>query len=311
MRRNPLDTPYIEMCCKTLTDTFSPSHLLLERIVQMTQMSERLSRAFGESHERSNARPYAFLLEGSGRSFRSDINRIIEMAMHPDLQQHHSFFKLWQNYLFVRLYEPATRIKELEKEGIGPSMYRSLCLRNCLQAIKDYYEVFLSEPPTSSLYRTLLTFEQPAYVMLMTARLLLIDAPDFDVDQARRTLNFGHILDQIIQKLETADAVRKKAVADFAKESGLAVSDDELKVESRVADTLKKTRWFKEGFQAKVEGREHECGGMSEIPLTMGEYDRERNEPAIGWVNGMLADTAWSFEGFTTGYMLGQDAVTL
>lgn len=277
----------------------------------MTQMAETLSQAFGESHDRSAAKPYAYLLEGSGRTFRSDVNRIIETAMHPDLHTHHGFFKLWQHYLFVRLYEPTTRIKELEKEGIGPSMYRSLCLRNCFQAIQDYFEILLEEPATGVLYHTALASEQSAYVMLMSARTLLIDAPDWDVELARRTLDLVPILDQIIQRTEEAEAARKRAVENFAGETGLTVSKEEMNVESKLAETAKKTRWLKEGYQARLEGRTHRGIDLDEDRDMGAGGQRPEREPAVRWVNGMLAGSAWSFDDFATGYMLSQDSVTL
>lgn len=257
-------------------------------------MSEKLSRAFGESHERGRAKPYAFLLEGSGRGFRTELNRIIETAMHPDLEPHRNFFHLWQNYLLVRLYEPATRVKELEEEGIGPSMYRSLCLRNCLTAAKEYFEILLSESSTTVLYRTLLTSEQSAFVMLMTARLLLIDAPDWDVSVARLTLDFIPILDQVLIQLQEADAARNQAMRAFSKDTGVVFTEEEMQTESFLAETARKTRWLREGFQARLEGREN--GSLEVEGEVIGTVMGSAGEELRGaWVNGLVVGTNWCF----------------
>lgn len=260
----------------------------------MIQMSEKLSRAFGESHERTHARPYAFLLEGSGRGFRTELNRIIETAMHPDLEAHKSFFHLWLNYLFVRVYEPATRVKEHEAEGVGPSMYRSLCLRNCLAAAKEYFEILLSEPATEVLYLTLLTSEQTAFVMLLTARLLLIDAPDWDASLARLTLDLIPILDKILERTQEADAARRQAVENFAKETGVMFTEEEMQVESHLAETARKTKWLKESFQARLDGRED--GSLEVEGEMIGTVAGSGGEEQRGaWVNGIVVSTNWCF----------------
>ena len=176
-------------------------------------------------------------------------------------------------------------------------MYRSLCLRNCLNAVKDYFEILLSGSAVATLHRSALTTEQSAFVMLMATRLLLIDAPDWDVQLARLSLDFLPILDRIIERVHEADAARRKAVEAFAKDTGGAVTEEEMAVESRLADTARKMKWLREGFEARLEGGVLESLEVEEDGVEVASEEEGGRDNGVFWLNGFLGNMAWSFDG--------------
>ncbi|KAF7550549.1 hypothetical protein G7Z17_g5647 [Cylindrodendrum hubeiense] len=255
-RRDPLSGPYVDVSRDALSDmSTSRTDLLLNGIVHIVQMSDKLSKGFGEPHERDQARSYAFLLEGSGRRFRTQLDRLAENTAHPDIAEHRSFFELYHQYLIVRLYEPAVTVAERPEEGVPPSMYRSLCLRNCLGAAQEFLELLLAQPIDTYLRHSIINTGQAAFVMFMTARLLLIDTPDWDVALARQTLDLRTTLDQIFAHVTEAEELRVRTMEEFAVETGYVVTDEERKSGSRLVEMAQKTRWLREWFDARLQGR--------------------------------------------------------
>lgn len=298
LRRNPLGGPYVDLSRDALSDmSTSRTDLLLDRIVRMAQMGEKLSQGFGEPHDRDQARSYAFLLEGSGRRFRTELDRLTENTAHPDLAENRPLFELYHQYLIVRLYQPAVTVADRPEEGVPPSMYRSLCLRNCFGAAKEFLDTLLAQPIDAFSHRSILTTDQATFVLLMAARLLLIDAPDWDVTLARRTLDLRTILNQIIARITETEALRTKAVEEFASETGELLTGEERKVESRLAEVARKTRWLREWFEARLQGQSMQ----EQWPLGvdgMGVTTREAGDGSIGpsWSGGLLGDAAWNFD---------------
>ncbi|KAM5376864.1 hypothetical protein ACJZ2D_005351 [Fusarium nematophilum] len=299
-RRNPLDGPYIDICCKTVAAAQSTKlDLILDRFVRLMQMNEQLSRGFGEPHERTLSRPYAFLLEGNGRRFRTELDRIAEAAAHPDVADRRQVFNLYHHYLIARLYEPAVVVADHPGEGVSPSMYRSLCLRNALAAVQSFFDLVLSSPGEGFLRRSIITVDQAAFVMVLSARLLLIDAPDWDVQLARQTLDLSTILDRILERMDEMQALRVRAIETFACEAG----DDGLLGESgggNVAELAQKTRWLKGWFEARLQGRRgEEIAPMANEVAGMG---RGTGDDVAGggttWFGGLLGNMAWNFDSF-------------
>ncbi|KPM37013.1 hypothetical protein AK830_g9554 [Neonectria ditissima] len=294
-RRNPLGGPYVEKARDALSNiSTSRSDLLLDRLVRMIQMGEQLLRGFGEHHERDQARSYAFLLEGSGRRFRTELDRVTEITAHSDLSDHWPLFQLYHQYLIVRLYEPAVTVAYRPEEGVGPSMYRSLCLRNCLGAAKDFLDLLLAQPTDAPMRRSIVTADQAAFVMFMAARLLLIDTPDWDVALARQTLNLQATLDRILAHVIGAERLRASAVEEFSAETGDTVADEERTAESGLTQTARRTRWLREWYEARLQGRPMDEGWPAN-GSGMGEAERDAGDArgAPSWFGGLWG---WSME---------------
>ncbi|KAJ4028707.1 hypothetical protein NW752_000969 [Fusarium irregulare] len=286
-RTNPLQTPYIDNCLKVIAQAqFSPSDSVAEYIVRLIQMSERLSEGFGEPHERTLSRPYAFLLEGTGRRFHSDLSRLSESVAYPNLASHSQIFEMHRLYLLVRLYEPAIIVACHPDEGVSQFVYLLICLRNCLQAMLSFFDIFLDLPVDMVLRCSIVTVDQVLFVMLQASRLLLVDIPDWDVQSARQTLDFGVILNRMIAHFEEAEELRKSEMRMFA---GFTHEEGREDAISNTARITKEIQWLKAWFEAKIHGRHMEAVSLVEL----GE-DTAEGLITPKWSVGLLEEMPWN-----------------
>ncbi|KAJ3529961.1 hypothetical protein NM208_g9531 [Fusarium decemcellulare] len=299
-RRNPLETPYVDMCRKDIaTAQHGASDLILEHLVRLTQMNEKLSKGFGDPHERTLSRPYAFLLEGNGRSFRTELDRLAEVvASYTELSDHRKMFELYHQYLLVRLYEPAVIVADHPDEGVAPFVYLSMCLHNCLNAMQTFFDLLLSTSAEAILRRSILTADQAAFVMVLAARLLLINTPGWDVESARQKLNLSAVLDQILARIEEAATLHSRKTNVFTTKTNNAVPQEEKTDDSHLAGLTHKTRSLRDWFEARLQGRRVDNMLLSEIAgegiaRNMGD---ERAEEGTPWFVGLLGNTAWNFD---------------
>ncbi|KAG8677086.1 hypothetical protein FPOAC2_03203 [Fusarium poae] len=286
-RKNPLQTPYINSCLKPLTEAQnSPSDFIAEHMVRLIQMSERLSEGFGEPYERTLSRPFAFLLEGTGRRFHSDLSRLSELVAYHNLASRSQIFELHRLYLLVRLYEPAIVVACHPDEGVAQFYYLLICLRNCLEAMQSFFELFLGLPVEMVLRCSILTVDQSLYVMLQASRLLLIETPEWDVERARQTLDFSAVLDRMIARFEEAEELRKRDVRNFVNNLLDDGSDDDV---SSITKTAKEVQWLKHWFEAKIQGRQMEDASPDEQ-----SGDTLQSELKPRWRVGLLEEMPWN-----------------
>jgi hypothetical protein len=265
-------------------------------LVQLVQMGEKLSRGFGEPHERDQSRSYAFLLEGSGRRFRTELNRLTEFTAHPELAEHESLFQLYLQYLIVRLYEPAVTVADRPEDGVPPSRYRALCLHNCLGAVQTFLKLLVAQPVDALLYKSIITSDQASFVMFIGARLLLIDVPDWDAALARQQFDLRLFLDEILARVSEAEVLRARAVEEFAMETDISMRDEERQAESRLTEIAKKTKWLREWFEARLHGRQAEMERNSGEVSSRGESSHQTMDE-VSWLNGLLyGNGAWNFD---------------
>ncbi|CEF75344.1 unnamed protein product [Fusarium graminearum] len=286
-RTNPLQTPYINGCLKSFSETQdSPSDSVAEHMVRLIQMSERLSEGFGDPYERTLSRPFAFLLEGTGRRFHSDLSRLSESVAYPNLASRSQIFELHRLYLLVRLYEPAIIVACHPDEGVAQFYYLLICLRNCLEAMQSFFELLLGLPVEIVLRCSILTVDQALYVMLQASRLLLIETHEWDVESARQTLDLSAVLGRVIARFEEAEELRKKEIRNFVdgvreEESGGGVSS--------VTMVVKEVQWLKYWFEANTQGRQ--VGDASSVEAN---GDMSHNGAKPRWSVGLLEEMPWN-----------------
>ncbi|SPJ73708.1 uncharacterized protein FTOL_03438 [Fusarium torulosum] len=286
-RRNPLDTPYIETCLKNIGQSQAEtSDFIAAHIVRLVRMSERLSEGFGEPHKRTLSRPYAFLLEGTGRHFHTDLNRLAASAIYPSLASHSQTFELHRLYLMVRMYEPAIVVACHPDEGVLQFVFLLICLRNCLDAMRSFFDLFLELPVDLVLRYSIITLDHVIFVMLQAIRLLLVEIPDWDVQSAREKLDLGAVLNQIVARYEEADVLREEAVRRFGNSTQTEQDSDEMSSLSKLAREI---RWLKHWFEARTQGQR--TGDALPIELGRGEY-QDRLRPK--WSVGLLEDIDWN-----------------
>jgi hypothetical protein len=170
----------------------------------MYLISDKLAAAFGSPNDNERDQPYSFLVVGQARSIRQELSEIMESidfdkcqdlsharkqkklkklkkqnSATSDHSKEHNFYRehftLHYHYLLVRLYEPATYLQNVS--NAQASLYRSVCLRNCLFAAKTYFDTHIRISPSTFMYIPLTAREQSWFVMTVATRLMLTNVP--------------------------------------------------------------------------------------------------------------------------------------
>ncbi|KAF5650991.1 hypothetical protein F52700_226 [Fusarium sp. NRRL 52700] len=279
-RRNPLDMPYMETYLKIVSQAQStPSDNSIEYIVRFVQMGERLSRSFGEPHERTLLSPYAVLLEGTGSRFRNDLSRLAESVPNGNVETFGQTFELYRLYLLVRLFEPAIIVACHPDEGVPQFVYLLTCLRNCLHAMQSFFDILLCSPVDLLLRRSILTYDQILYVMLQAVKLFLVEIPDWDTQSIRQTLQLASILDQMISRYEEAERLRRAATKRFVFSTLEEESPNEV---TGILKLAKEICWLK-------------CWLESKFQKSRGEVGADTYQDALKptWSLGLLEEMPW------------------
>lgn len=322
---NPLKGQYVRLCCDSLDWTRGyPSDFFLERTIRLVLMGEKIDEAFGVATDTERPKPYLFLVEGNARRFRAELDSIME-SLGSDQMRYESVYgplenttigqdrrkhlTLYYNFLLVRLYEPATYLPEASQEGGAPSMYRSMCLRNCLYAAKAYYETLIHMDPTQVLFHSINIMHQATFVMIISTRLLLIDSPDWDVEYARLTLDLIGIMKTCTTNLMTCEQSRDAATRRFVEEMGVAgVTEEELAITGTQKDLADKTDLIMAWFERRISGETESEADTATVAAAAGldlqhpeiggdafSFDLNDTAPPM-WYGGLLANQAWNFD---------------
>lgn len=285
----------------------------------MFHLGDRISESFGSANDDERGRPYLFLLDDHVSALRSELDCIMAgltidelTARLPTLSRAqvatvHSSLVLRHQFLLVRLYEPATYLRNTTDQVGNPTSYRTNCLQQCLAATIAFYNIFLAVNQGNQPHISIASMGQSTFVMVISTRLLLMDqVPGWDVAAARQALDFPASMRGIAQRLIEMDRLRQVSVIGFAKDFGVPVSKDELEVPSWLTDVAKKTEWIANWFKARIEGQstddssaEHNC--MSNLPPIMpaelsmtGGFQVAES----AWLGDLFDSSAFGFDDF-------------
>ncbi|KAJ4311852.1 hypothetical protein N0V84_010236 [Fusarium piperis] len=132
--------------------------------------------------------------------------------------------------------------------------------------------------------------------MALAARLLLIDAPGWDAEAARQTLNLSVVLGKMQTHIEKAEAQHMKAMEEFSAEGGDALSEEEKGEDGTLGELATKTRLLKEWFEIRIEGEN--ADNMPSIEGASMETRDSETEQGMTRLGGLLNDIAWNFRPF-------------
>jgi hypothetical protein len=296
----------------------------------MTQMGDKIPEVFGLMDDVQKDKLYVFLSEGEGREWRKQLSRVMETVEeeerstmqtddtdasdNPDdggfsLQDYRkAYFAMYHNYLLVRRYEPATFLTGMDMNDTSASMHRSMCLMYCLNAAKEYFDIFLSLPHSHTLYETISNMQQTNFVLVVATRLLLLEVPGWDATIARTTLDLKRAVYAASDAMKEAEKIRVKQVRRFAETHGEPVTEETL-APGPFADNAKKTSVIGDWLDQRLDGATVNFEGMSWDLMTQwlepfeeGMYNRGGNTAMAGdggqpmWFSGLLTNSAWNFD---------------
>ncbi|OAQ97106.1 hypothetical protein LLEC1_04369, partial [Akanthomyces lecanii] len=269
-RNTTMRCQYVDFCADALAQADEyPSDFLLQQVVRLMQIEDRISEFFGSANDSARGRPYLFLVDENVTTLRADLDTILEFLTYaeltkrlphcsPDQIDHFArYFDLTRQYLLVRLYEPATYLGDLPETGAadpaGQRQYRATALRNCLMAANAFFETVTNVPATSARFQALAAPGQTGFVMVICSRLLVVDVPDWDAAAARRMLDFSGYLTKIVGRLQVAEQRRKVNVEHFVRETRvLGVTQEEMDEPGRYAGTSQKTSFIKAWYENRL-----------------------------------------------------------
>lgn len=323
-RSTSMRCQYVDFCADALAQAGEfPSDFLLQQVVRLMQIEDRISEFFGSANDSARGRPFLFLVDENVTSLRSELDAILESLSYPALVRklpHCSpdqidhfarYFELTRQYLLVRLYEPATYLGDLPTDGTADHQhaYRASALRNCLMAANSFFETVTSVPANSARFQALAAPGQTGFVMVICSRLLVVDAPDWDAAAARRTLDFSGALTKIIGRLRVAEERRKVTVEHFVRETRvLGITQEEMDEPGRYAGTSEKTLYIRTWYENRVRQLEEASttGVHPELEPSQPMYIEEtlmgrpwhRLAGSAGprWFVGLLEGSAWNFD---------------
>ncbi len=322
---------YVDFCADALGEAGEyPSDFLLQQVVRLMQIEDRISEFFGSANDTARGRPFLFLVDENVTTLRAELDTILESLSYaalaeslphcsPDQIDHFArYFDLTRQYLLVRLYEPATYLGDLpEGDPGGPQHhYRATALRNCLVAANAFFETVTNVPATSARFQALAAPGQTGFVMVICSRLLVVDAPDWDAAAARRRLDFSGFLAKIVGRLQVAEQRRRVNVEHFVRETRvLGVTQEELDEPGRYAGTSHKTSFIKAWYENRLQQMDEAAaaaatagGGQVAAPPLPAEpmyieetllgrpWHRLAGNAGPRWFVGLLEGSAWNFD---------------
>ncbi|KAM0668425.1 hypothetical protein ACQRIU_001987 [Beauveria bassiana] len=325
-RNTTMRSQYVDFCADALAQAGEyPSDFLLQQVVRLMQIEDRISEFFGSANDTARGRPLLFLVDENVTTLRAELDSILESLTYtelakrlphcsPDQIDHFArYFDLTRQYLLVRLYEPATYLGDLPENSVEPGgrhQYRATALQNCLVAANAFFETVTNVPATSARFQALAAPGQTGFVMVICSRLLVVDAPDWDAAAARRILDFSEFLAKIIGRLQVAEERRKVNVEHFVRETRvLGVTQEEMDEPGRYAGTSQKTAYIKAWYENRLRQMDEAAaaGGHAAAPLSSEPmYIEERllgrpwyrlaGSAGPRWFVGLLEGSAWNFD---------------
>lgn len=281
----------------------------------MIHVGERIAESFGAAVDNTRGRPFLFLLGDHVSAMRTELDSIMASLSEKNIKENmpslsqedvwefHITYALHYQYLLVRLYEPATYLKPSADEPSNPPSYRVQGLQNCLNAIKDYYNIIERLSGTFLRCMPVTQIAQVTLVLVISTRLLLIDGgPNYDILAARKLLNFEYTLDDLIVRLRAVEKDRLRVLEDFARNAGLPlVPEDDSGVTSKFLDTAMKTGWIKNWYIGKIAEK---SVGPNSVGAANPSFDWNsvgseemgtEGKPPV-WFGGLLENNLWNFD---------------
>lgn len=280
----------------------------------MMQLSDKISEAFNTNLYHSGRDSYISLVEETAQRLRPELDSILE-SLGFDQQQfrwpaignvgsHEKSFKLAYNYLTVRLYEPATRFEQATKETEDTSLglWRP-CLTNCLSATKAYFENLLATCPDGwYLYQSTVATKPIIFVMIVAARLLLIDVPGWNAKLAYPEFDLSSVIDRFVSQLEEAEEILKQGIEKSAHIMGFKVKPGEMVKLGRLRDMARKANGIKEWYEAKKGGVATDAHLIDDARGPAIIVEGEKSIPDFWWPrqprwsSGLYENFAWNFD---------------
>ncbi|KAI0601380.1 hypothetical protein F4775DRAFT_582245 [Biscogniauxia sp. FL1348] len=293
-RCNTFRSEYVGYCLESLGCTAeyrSDFHLI--KMMEFRQFTQRIAEEFPSVLDLGSGTVFTVEVSDKMHAMRLQVDQLFENVS----SEHPTFVLLWLTQLSIlsRLYLPATYMIAETEEALSHQLQ---CMLSGLQVAQSFFSTLFSLGSERLLRCPFIALTDLALVIVATARLLLVDIDGWNLEDARKKLDFVSTLDKNIELLTATKRLSDERAAEttatypssFAQNTPEDEANDPWIQYIERITTIK--IWYEQQISATV-------GGTREPQ----ETDRH---PALGsltntqsWNHfflGLLGNDSWNFD---------------
>ena len=288
-------TPYFDECLKLLAEngTESPADVLLVHIVRLQLVVEKIPQGSWHDGQVDIAgcfqAPVVFYVKALQTQI-SDVRRNIpaELQQNGELIPWSRVLRSTLTYLATEMlllhqYSAELTVHEiaLSKAPIfssGPDFQRFESLWACLQAAKNWFDLFLKFPPILYIGFSMLTYTELAHCFVAVCRISTFDHPEWDLKLVRDSIDLSAILHQVVTNF-----VAVKATARLDPDSR---EDNDV-----FSATSRRIKAIRDWWDAKITAESVDSGHLN-LEETIGDMDLSDDI----WLRDMLGLGDYQFD---------------
>ncbi|KAI1641278.1 hypothetical protein F4809DRAFT_585660 [Biscogniauxia mediterranea] len=293
-RRNGFRSEYVGYCLESLgrsAEYRSDFHLI--KMMEFRQFTQRIAEEFPSVLDLGSGKVFTVEISDKMQSMRLQLDQLFENIS----REHPTFVLLWITQLSIlsRLYLPATYMIAETEEA---SSHQLQCMLSGLQIARSFFTTLLSLGPERLLRCPFIVLTDLALVIVASARLLLVDIDGWNLEDARKTLDFVSTLDKNISLLAATKRLSDQRAAETTATypSSFAQNTPEDEANDPWIQYIEKIltikTWYEQQITVAVEGT--------------GEHQETYRQPALmsltntqSWNHfflGLLGNDSWNFD---------------
>jgi hypothetical protein len=163
-------------------------------------------------------------------------------------------FQITYYYILARIYEPASYPDDLRPAAATPEgCHRARCLAECLHASRRLLELVAAQPPRSWRQHTLVSTQYVQFAIVISSRLLLLDAPGWDLGAARSALDLVGLVDGLVAAIHHADdGYRDEVLLWRRRYGGDEDAEEDFEGDGTLLAYAKKAEWARDWYMMRL-----------------------------------------------------------
>ncbi|KAI1108216.1 hypothetical protein F5Y14DRAFT_436988 [Nemania sp. NC0429] len=208
-RPSPFSPSHVQYCIDALerSSEFSTDFLLI-KFIKFQQFLGQIPTFYDDVYDMKGCQE----ISEHASDRLKDIRGELDDSMSDIAHKHPKFLLLWSmhHYSFTQLHLPMTYATPDSKAA---SRVQLECLKYCLEATRTYVNFTKSFSPDGFLYTPFTAVAVITFMLISASRLVLVEIDGWDLDEARRSINLGSAIDEMLAKLTAAGKVKAARVA--------------------------------------------------------------------------------------------------
>ncbi|KAI1495159.1 hypothetical protein F5X96DRAFT_675992 [Biscogniauxia mediterranea] len=295
-RRNAFRSEYVGYCLESLgrsAEYRSDFHLI--KMMEFRQFTQRIAEEFPSVLDLGSGKVFTVEISDKMQSMRLQLDQLFENVS----REHPTFGKSYLSVAEQKVLFSCSNISiNWHCKTEEASSHQLQCMLSGLQIARSFFTTLLSLGPERLLRCPYIVLTDLALVIVASARLLLVDIDGWNLEDARKTLDFVSTLDKNISLLAATKQLSDERAAETAATypSSFAQNTPEDEANDPWIQYIEKVRtiktWYEQQIAVAVEGT--------------GEHQETDRQPALGsltntqsWNHfflGLLGNDSWNFD---------------